>query len=304
MSARCSLSVAICTRNRAHSLERTLGSLCEAAAPAPGAISEVLVVDNASNDTTQRVSKGFQDRLPLRTVMEPAVGLSRARNTALDHACGEWIAFTDDDAEVDRGWLAAIHEAIASHPGMGFFGGRSVVRWDGPPPAWLDDPNLPFIQGLLCHFDHGQADAEIVDDAGLPFGVNMGMRRALVQKVGRFRIDLGPGTPARGEETEYFKRARALGFRGWYLPGVMVYHHVDRSRLAPPALYRHGIAKGMGHAVMDPGQAPGGSLARECTQLAQAVGQALKGNYGWMRVCIVNAGLERGLRRARVSAAK
>lgn len=304
MSARCSLSVAICTRNRAHSLGRTLSSLCEAALSAPGAKFEVLLVDNASDDATQQVADGFQDRLPLRIVMEPAVGLSRARNAALDHARGEWIAFTDDDAEVDRGWLAAIQEATAAHPRMDFFGGRSVVRWDGPPPAWLDDPNLPFIQGLLCHFDHGQADREIVDDAGLPFGVNMGMRRTLVDKVGRFRVDLGPGTPARGEETEFLSRARMQGFRGWYLPRVLVQHHVDIARLAPLALYRHGIAKGMGHARIAPGRAPRGSLARECIQLARAVGQALKGKYGWMRVCIVNAGLERGLRRARASITK
>ena len=80
------LTVAICTWNRAGLLARTLERLV--AMESPVAPWEVLVVDNGSTDDTPRVLDRFASRLPLRRLLEPALGLSNARNAAV--ACTDY----------------------------------------------------------------------------------------------------------------------------------------------------------------------------------------------------------------------
>ena len=290
------LSVAVCTRDRAASLATTLESLVTATAHAqPG--FELLVVNNGSSDGTAGVIEDFRSRLPmLRPVEEPAEGLSNARNRALKEFRGQWLAFTDDDAVVDPQWLAALQRAIAADGGPDYLGGRSLASWSTSPPRWLTRPDPPFIAGLLCHYDLGPEDRDYEPADPLPFGVNLALSRDLVQATGTFRTDLGAGTGARGEETEYLARAVAAGRRGRYLASATVHHAADPARLTVPALYRHGVAKGRGLARTGhtPAERPTG--LREATTLLRALAQGLKGNGENLRIGVVNAGIVRGLR--------
>jgi GT2 family glycosyltransferase len=288
------LRVAICTRNRRDSLLRALRSLERAAAHPDAPPVYVAVVDNGSDDGTAQALHSASWAVDLDVLREPRIGLSRARNAAIAHMSEDWLVFTDDDAEVSEGWLAAIAQAIRAHPDMQFFGGRTLVRWSDARPSWLSSPDLPFIQGLLCHFDAGSEDRPIAAPGDLPFGVNMGLRRDLVDSLAPFRVDLGAGTPARGEDTEYLSRALEAGFSGWYLADAVVHHHVDTARFGLRALYHHGIAKGHAQAQM---QGTRGSLITELQQLLLALAMRLRGKPDWMRVSVVNAGLQRGLRR-------
>jgi GT2 family glycosyltransferase len=54
-------------------------------------------------------------------------GPAAARNDGLARACGALVAFTDDDCEPDRGWLAALHARWAGRPDVGV-GGTVVNR--------------------------------------------------------------------------------------------------------------------------------------------------------------------------------
>ena len=64
----------------------------------------------ATGDATESVVRAFPR---WRYVCEPQPGLDRARNRAIAESRGEIVAFTDDDVEVDPGWVraAAIHFA-------------------------------------------------------------------------------------------------------------------------------------------------------------------------------------------------
>src|SRR4051812_25892690 len=117
-------SVAICTRNRAASLRRTLASI--AAAAQPHADWETIVVDNGSTDDTADVASSFDERLPIRVVHEAEAGLSRARNAAVRVAQGEYIVWTDDDCVVDARWLTAYVDAFDRWPSAAVFGGPIV----------------------------------------------------------------------------------------------------------------------------------------------------------------------------------
>ena len=50
---------------------------------------------------------------------------------------------------MDLEYLDRLDRALAVHRGMDFFGGRSLMHWVEPRPAWLVDPELTFIKGLL-----------------------------------------------------------------------------------------------------------------------------------------------------------
>lgn len=69
---------------------------------------EVLVVDDASTDATAAIAAEFGTRIPgLKIITHPANrGVSAARNTGLENASGEFVAFLDPDD-----WFAPTHLA-------------------------------------------------------------------------------------------------------------------------------------------------------------------------------------------------
>src|SRR5215831_18634599 len=107
------LSVVIATYNRAENLRRTLQSL--AAMERPTRVAwEVVVVDNNSNDRTSEVITGFRKSsdLDIHYVLEERQGKSFALNTGIRYSRGEILAFTDDDAEIDKAWIGSICAAF------------------------------------------------------------------------------------------------------------------------------------------------------------------------------------------------
>src|SRR5204862_6920845 len=116
-----SVSVVICTWNRAGLLDQTLARMRELHVPA-GLAWELLVVNNNCTDDTDAVVARHAPHLPLRVVHEPKQGHSNARNRGVAEARGELVLWTDDDVQVDPGWLAALADGAARHPGAAGFG--------------------------------------------------------------------------------------------------------------------------------------------------------------------------------------
>jgi glycosyltransferase involved in cell wall biosynthesis len=87
------VTVVVPTHNRSTLLYTTLRSLLAQR----DVDLEVVVVDDASTDSTPGVVVGFND--PRLRVVHNAVagGVSRARNRGIAEATGEWVSFCDDD---------------------------------------------------------------------------------------------------------------------------------------------------------------------------------------------------------------
>ncbi len=250
MGANFTFTVSICTYNRADSLARTLESLC--AARKPDAPWELLVIDNNSKDYTPAIVKQFEDRLPLRYVFEGMQGLSAARNRAMNEFRGATLLFTDDDVRVDAGWLTAYEKAIRMFPEAGYFGGRIVPEWNGRKPRWLREPCLPSIDGVLVWYDRGPETRLFREDEPAPFGASFGLRRSLLERIGKFRLDLGcnGASVGRGEETDMLLSAKAEGAKGVYVGAALCWHFTDPRRLTLRSLYRHGVASGKSYKTM------------------------------------------------------
>lgn len=217
----------ICTYNRAASLRNALGSLRALDIP-PGLRWEVLVVDNNSSDSTREVVQEFETFLPVRHLFEGRPGKSHALNTAVREARGRVLAFTDDDAIVDRGWLRAIFETFESGAWDGI-GGRTLLRTDREMPQWLKKE----LWGFLACMDFGDESFRMEDPQVTLIGVNMALRREVFERLGGFDEGLGPKGKAlaKGEDSELFQRMLQAGMSIVYQPAAIVHHVVAPERL-------------------------------------------------------------------------
>jgi glycosyltransferase involved in cell wall biosynthesis len=87
-----SISVVICTRNRVSYLRPAVNSVLSQASNGPS--TEVIIVDNGSTDSTADFARSLCSAFPnVKYVFEPSLGLSRARNSGLHAARGQYVAF-------------------------------------------------------------------------------------------------------------------------------------------------------------------------------------------------------------------
>ncbi|MFH1178073.1 MAG: glycosyltransferase [Acidobacteriota bacterium] len=214
-------TIAICTRNRAAMLPGAIRSAIEQR-PAPEAF-EVLVVDNGSTDTTALVlAEQVRRYLALRVVIEPRVGLSAARNRALQEARGDAVVFVDDDGRLCPGYVETLyHYWKAERPAC--LGGPIELAYLDKPPSWWR-PEHEFLRGRV---DYGDRPCSLHFPA-YPFGCNIAFSRATALELGGFNERLGSGArgPQAGEETELCARLERRGRTILYHPGLRVVHEV------------------------------------------------------------------------------
>jgi glycosyltransferase involved in cell wall biosynthesis len=102
------------------------------------------------------------------------------RNKGWQKARGEIVAFTDDDAYVAEGWLAAYADTFEkedTHVGM--VGGRVEAVFQIPRPPWL--PNEKDY--LLPSFNAG-GELKPFPSGSLPMSVNFALRREVLVETG------------------------------------------------------------------------------------------------------------------------
>jgi glycosyltransferase involved in cell wall biosynthesis len=222
------ITIAVCTWNRARLVEQTLHSLTQLEVP-PGLNWEVVVINNNSPDNTAAVLESFVSKLPLRHFLETNQGIAFARNRAALEARGDVVLWTDDDVRVKPHWLAGYVDAFAKHPECGFFGGPVELSFEGNPPAWLLE-GLDSIGGALGQV-RVPGDVPIGEGAQLPFNCNMAVLREhhlampYDTRYGRKATSL-----MSGEETVFLRELLSQGVRGRWLPEVGVLHAVPVER--------------------------------------------------------------------------
>lgn len=224
------LTVAICTHNRSAQLARTLESFERLRTP-DGATWEVLVVQNRCTDATAGVVDRFRERLPLRTTLEPELGLCYARNAAVEGARGDYIVWTDDDVAPRPDWLAVYADAFRRWPDASFFGGPVVLRFLGDEtPGWLETVRREF-PSVYAGRDLGDRAFRIDERAKLPYGANYALQLP-VQEEFRYDPELGRrgSDLLSGEETDLMGRVLEEGAHGRWVPGAGVRHMIPEER--------------------------------------------------------------------------
>lgn len=234
-----SLSILICTYNRAALLEETLAALAGAHHPAACAVETIVVDNNSTDDTPDVVRRAAgQTPWPVRYVRETRQGKSFALNTGLAVSRGDILALTDDDVLPAEDWLARIVEHFRTSE-IVFLFGKVLPRWEVLPPPELLTPEARDIWGPLALIDYGDTpdryEAASFHRQRLPIGANLAVRRDVVERIGGWRTDLGKvdNTLIAGEDHEFCVRLYRAGlYSGLYDPAVRVKHFVPAARLS------------------------------------------------------------------------
>jgi glycosyltransferase involved in cell wall biosynthesis len=221
-------SVIICTHNRSDVLPRALEAIGRLEAPA-GAEIELLVVDNASTDGTTAVVRTFAEKAPfaVRYIHEPRLGHSFALNAGIASARGDVIAFTDDDAFPDPGWLEGLHRAFVAERADWAFG-PVTPTWESSKPSWYGPEVIAYFAGL----NYGAESFQVSDEQHPFIGVNHACRREALLSLGGYREDLGGfgKQGGVGNDEDLFRRALRAGMRIMYAPDAGVSHLIPARR--------------------------------------------------------------------------
>jgi len=219
------VSIVVCTHERPDDLARCLAAL----QPCTAAGHTVIVVDNAPrSERTAAVAARFA----CQYLREPRRGLDHARNCGLHAARTPLVAFTDDDAIADAGWVDAITTPFAD-PAVGCVTGL-VMPWE------LETTAQEQFEQYCTHrrtFTRRTFTAPTTPPAAagvVGMGANMALRRDLALQLGGFdpRLDAGTATCS-GGDTDMFARVLESGAQIVYTPDALVWH---RHRRDMPAL--------------------------------------------------------------------
>ena len=229
------VTVAICTRNRTNDLKHCLDALmCLRASP-----QEIIVVDNApSTDDTKKLVGQYP---AVRYVFEERKGLNVARNRAMAEAANDIIAFTDDDATPDPGWLYALAKNFDDPMVMCVTGMTMPLELETEAQEAFEDYS-PFGKGFSKkHFSYSSSNPLAV--GGIGAGANMAVRKSVTEKIGWFDEALDAGTPTQsGGDHEFFARILLRGYDIVYDPEALSWHRHRRTwKEAVQAIKGYGI---------------------------------------------------------------
>jgi glycosyltransferase involved in cell wall biosynthesis len=235
---------------------------------------EVIIVDNRPVvPTLDPLPSLIGNRPWLRSIRESTPGASAARNAGIAVAEGEVVAFTDDDVQVDRGWLRAIGTRMALNPHLEavnglilpaeldtpaqvwferYYGGFGAERTFAPLTLESDDSVHRLLKGsqVLVRDASGAITRRcpVYGIGAYGAGANMAFRKSSLQRNGKFDTSLGIGTPTQGgEDLALVILILGAGGQVAYEPGAFV-RHQHRREFAQLESQLHGY--GMGYTAM------------------------------------------------------
>lgn len=259
---------------------------------------DVVVVDNApSSGKTLETLAGIDDSR-LRIISQPLRGLSRARNAGVAAATGAVVAFTDDDAVPDQGWLSSLLEVFSSpasssvgavtglvmpaeliYPSQRWFEEYGGFSKGTEPVVWSSCPTDP-SSSLLGKSGEG-GPLFPMTTARVGAGANMAFRQTVLTEMGPFDCSLGAGTPSEGgEDLDAFARVLQAGHWIIYSPDAAVWHTHRRTLEELKRQIRGngtGMAAVLTKSVLNRPTAIV-SLLRRCISIAARVGPGSKRN--------------------------
>ncbi|HET9957221.1 MAG TPA: glycosyltransferase [Polyangiaceae bacterium] len=152
----------------------------------------------------------------LRLVLDEGRGVSRARNIGMANDTSEIILFTDDDCIASPDWVARHVARYRDEPSTDMVFGAVL-----PPPGFTGaDGEVPAFEPQKI-----VAQGRVEGDLVLGMGANMSAKRRVLEALGAFDEQIGPGSPLpSGEDIDLSLRAAARGMRVVVEPTASVWH--------------------------------------------------------------------------------
>src|SRR5438105_4009418 len=219
------ISVVVSTYNGSRTIRGCLEGLQRLAYPD----YEVIVVDDGSRDATGAIAREYGVRL----IQTANRGLANARNTGLQAASGEIVAYIDDDAHPDQHWLTYLAATFLSTSHAGVGGPNIAPPGDGP------------IAECVARAPGGPMHVLITDrEAEHIPGCNMAFRKSCLEAIGGF----DPQFHTAGDDVDVCWRLQEQGWTLGFHPAAMVWHH---RRNSVRTYWRQQIGYGRAEAMLE-----------------------------------------------------
>lgn len=200
------ISVVVCSYNGARTIRDCSEGLLRQEYPN----YEVIVVDDGSTDETATITREYGFRL----ISTENQGLSNARNTGMEAATGEIVAYTDDDARPDPHWLTYLAATFMTTTHAGVGGPNIAPAGDG------------LIAECVANAPGGPVHVLLSDQVAehIP-GCNSAFRKTCLQAIGGF----DPQYRAAGDDVDVCWRLQERGWTLGFNPAAVVWHHQRNS---------------------------------------------------------------------------
>jgi GT2 family glycosyltransferase len=219
------VSVVVCTYNGAPTLADCLDGLQNLDYPD----YEVIVVSDGSTDAVAQIASEYDVRL----IETENRGLSSARNTGLQAATGEIVAYTDDDTRPDVDWLRYFAHTFTT---------TDYAAVGGPNPL---PPYAGGVEQCVSNAPGGPTHVLLTDrDAEHIPGCNMAFRKGALEAVGGF----DPQFRIAGDDVDICWRLLDRGFKLGFNPGAVVWH---RRRRTVRSYFRQQLGYGRAEAMLE-----------------------------------------------------
>jgi glycosyltransferase involved in cell wall biosynthesis len=197
---------------------------------------EVVLVADGSDAVCAAMREAFGDRPDVRIVCnDENQGLAVSRNRGLEAAEGDVVAFMDDDAVADEGWLEAL-VGVYEERDVPAVGGRMTAEWVAAEPSFLP-AEFYWLIGVTPPTFGPADDADVGGEVRNTYGGNMSFRRSVLTELGGFSPEIGGrkgDKNLQGEETELCARMQSeYGHGMYYEPEAKVAHKIFEYRTEP-----------------------------------------------------------------------
>ena len=210
---------------------------------------EIVIVVDGTADVYERVQADYGDDEDIVTHCNAEnVGLLESRNTGVELATGDVVAFIDDDAVADEAWIERLMAAYDEQDAIAA-GGRMTPQWVAGEPAYLPE-EFYWLVGVT-HRGFADGPGEVRNT----FGSNIYFRRDVFRELGGFDSQIGGrqgDKNLQGGETELCARMREeYGHGVYYVPEATVAHKVFEYRTEFFWLVERAFWQGYSKRVME-----------------------------------------------------
>ncbi len=225
------ITVCVCTYKRPQFLSRLLSELD--AQEADGLFTySVVVTDNDREQSAASMVTAFaaSARVPVVYSVEARQNICLARNTAIAHSNGQFVAFIDDDEFPERRWLVNLYRACT---------GDRVAGVLGPVKSYFDKsaPRWVVRGGFYDRLTH---------ETGFVIDWIEGRTGNVLLKTSLFADGQPPFDPSfhRGGDTDFFRRMIEKGHVFVWCNEAVVYEEVPPSRWTRGFMLKRALLRG------------------------------------------------------------
>lgn len=253
------LSIIIPNYNCSHYLKKCLESIVNTI---ENISYEIIVVDNASTDSSIKVLKELSTRVANLKVIQNKKNyyFAKANNQGFKASSGKFIMSLNSDTVVTKGTLEKLIDFLEKDPNVGIVAPKALNPDGSIQRFYRRFPNIwnTFIhysilgrifnkfflanrpRAKFLYLDNDFSTVEEVDQAG---AVCILIRRSLIEKMGVF---FDEGFPLLFNDVDLSKRVSDMGLKRCVLPEATIIHFGSMSsKLLPKNVYEENLLVGV-----------------------------------------------------------